>query len=75
MSVLSFWSDPVWKGLRIVSFATVTITLVILVVYFSGVTSWRVPLEAAILTNIAVFIALMIRTFILRTKIDRSSKS
>jgi sugar phosphate permease len=74
VSVLSFWSDPVWKGLRIISFATVTITLVILVVYFSGASSWRVPLEAAILTNIGVFVALMIRTLILRAKVDRSSK-
>jgi sugar phosphate permease len=74
VSVLSFWSDPVWKGLRIVSFATVTITLVILVVYFSGASSWRLPLEVAILTNIGVFIALMIRTLILRAKVDRSSK-
>jgi hypothetical protein len=68
MNVRSFWSDPVWKGLRIVSFATVTITFVVIVVYFSGVNSWRVPLEVAVLTNIAVFVALVIRTLILRTR-------
>jgi hypothetical protein len=68
MNVRSFWSDPVWKGLRIVSFVTVTATLVIIVVYFSGVNSWRLPLEVAVLTNLAVFVALVIRTLILRTK-------
>jgi hypothetical protein len=68
MNVRSFWSDPVWKGLRIVSFVTVTATLVIIVVYFSGVKSWRLPLEVAVLTNLAVFVALVIRTLILRTK-------
>lgn len=72
MSGLSFWSDPVWKGLRLVSFVTVTATLVILVVYFSGESSWRVALEVAILTNLAVFVALVIRTIILRAKLDRS---
>lgn len=71
MNIRSFWTDPVWKGLRIVSFTTVTITLIILVVYFSGATSWRFALEVAILTNLAVFVALMIRTLILRAKVGR----
>lgn len=75
MRVLSFWTDPVWKGLRIVSFVSVTVTAVILVVYFSGVSSWRFPLEVAILTNLAVFVALMTRTFILRARGDRPPKS
>jgi hypothetical protein len=71
VNIRSFWTDPVWKGLRIVSFTTVTITLIILVVYFSGATSWRFALEVAILTNLAVFVALMIRTLILRAKVGR----
>lgn len=75
MNIRSFWTDPVWKGLRIVSFATVAITLVILVVYFSGASSWRLALEIAILTNLGVFVALMIRTFILRANVGRSPKS
>jgi hypothetical protein len=74
LNVRSFWFDPVWKGLRIVSFATVIITLVILVVYFSGASSWRFALEVAILTNLAVFVALMIRTLILRAKVSGSPK-
>jgi hypothetical protein len=68
VSVLSFWSDPVWRGLRVVSFVTVTVTLVILVVYFSGANSWQFPLEVAVVTNFAVFVALVIRTLILRAK-------
>lgn len=68
MSVRSFWSDPVWKGLRVISFVTATVTLVILVVYFSGANSWRFPLEVAIVINFGVFVALMIRTLILRAK-------
>jgi len=52
VSVLSFWSDPIWKGLRIVSFVSAALTLTFLTVYFSGVRSWRVPLDAAILTTL-----------------------
>ena len=74
MSVRSFWFDPVWRGLRIISLASATITLVILVVYFSGASSWLFALEVAVLTNLAVFVALMIRTLIFRVKVGRSPK-
>jgi amino acid transporter len=74
VNVRSFWSNPVWRGLRIISFTTVTITLVILVVYFSGASSWRFALEVAVLANLAVFVALMIRSLILRVKVGRSPK-
>jgi hypothetical protein len=75
LRLLSFWTDPVWKGLRIVSFVSATVTLVILVAYFSGVSSWRVPLEVAILTNLAVFVALLTRTFIVRARGGRPPTS
>ena len=74
MSVLSFWSDPIWKGLRIVSFISVAVTLILLAVYFSGVRSSRVALDTAIVTNIAIFAALVIRSFILRAKLRHTSK-
>ena len=74
MSVLSFWSDPIWKGLRIVSFISAAVTLILLAVYFSGVRSWRVALGTAIVTNIAIFAALVIRSFILRAKLRQASK-
>jgi predicted exporter len=75
VSGLSFWSDPIWKGLRIVSFVSATVTVVLLVVFFSGHRSWRVPLDTAIVVNIAVFAALIIRTVIVRAKLHRASKS
>jgi hypothetical protein len=74
VSVLSFWSDPIWKGLRIVSFVSATVTVILLVVFFTGHRSWRVPLETAVATNIAIFAALIIRTFILRAKLRQASK-
>jgi len=52
--------------------ATVTVTL--LVVFFTGHRSWRVPVETAIFTNIAIFAALIIRTVILRAKLRQASK-
>jgi hypothetical protein len=75
VSGLSFWSDPIWKGLRIVSFVSATVTVVLLVMFFSGHRSWRVPLDTAIVVNIAVFAALIIRTVIVRAKLHRASKS
>jgi hypothetical protein len=68
VNIRSYWSDPLWKGLRIISFVTVTVTLVILITYFSGVSSWRVPLEIAIIVNIAVFVVLVARSLVLSSK-------
>jgi hypothetical protein len=64
-----------WRGLRIVSFVTATITLIILAIVLLGATSFRVPLAAAVITNIAVAIADVIRTFVLRSKLRHSPKS
>jgi hypothetical protein len=74
VSVLSFWPDPIWKGLRIVSFVSATVTVTLLVVFFTGHRSWRVPLDTAIATNIAIFVALVTRSFILRAKLRQASK-
>lgn len=74
MSGLSFWSDPIWKGLRIVSFVSATVTVILLVVFFSGHRSWRVPLDTAIAVNIAVFVTLITRSFIVRAKLRQSAK-
>lgn len=75
MKTLSFWSDPVWRGLRIVSFVTATATLVILAIYLLGATSWRVPLIAAVVANIGVVVAVVIRTIILNAKMRHSTKA
>jgi hypothetical protein len=63
----SFWSDPAWRGLRVLSFITASATIVILIVYLSGTTSWDLALITSVLTNIGVMIAVVIRTAILRS--------
>jgi len=67
----SFWSDPIWKGLRIVSFISACVTLIVVVVYLSGVHSWRITLYAVVATNFGVFAALVIRTLVMRSKSRR----
>lgn len=74
MKLLSFWSDPVWRGLRIISFVTAAITLIILAVVLGGATSFRVPLAVAVITNIAVALAVVIRTFVLHARLRHSPK-
>lgn len=67
MKPWSFWSDPIWRGLRSVSFVTATATVVILVIYLSGARSWRVALIASVVANIGVMLAVVIRTFVLKS--------
>jgi hypothetical protein len=71
----SFWSDPIWRGLRIVSFLSASATLIVLVVYLSGDRSSRVWLYTAVLTNIAIMVALTIRTFVMHAKLRDAPKS
>jgi len=71
----SFWSDPIWKGLRIVSFVSASATLMVLAVYLSGDRKWLVPLYTAVVTNVAIMVALVIRTFVLHVKLRHSPKS
>ena len=75
MRIRSFWSDPIWKGLRIVSFASASATLIVLVVYFSGDRSSLVLVYTAVLSNIAIMVALVIRTFVLHAKLRHSPKT
>ena len=75
MNAVSFWSDPVWRGLRVVSFVTAAATLVILAIYLSGASSWRVALIAAVAANVGVMVAVVIRTFILKAKLRSGTKS
>jgi hypothetical protein len=71
----SLWSDPIWKGLRIVSFISAGATLTVLTVYLAGARSWLVLLETAVATNVAIMVALVIRTFVLHAKYRRAPKS
>jgi hypothetical protein len=68
-----YWSDPLWKFLRIATFCTVAATLVILVVYLSGTKSWLDALSVAVIVNIVLNLALVIRTIMVRNaQRDRS---
>jgi hypothetical protein len=71
----SFWSDPIWKGLRIVSFVSASVTLILLAVFLSGERSWLVLLYIALVTNVAIMVALVIRTIVLHAKLGRTPKS
>ncbi len=73
--MLSFWSDPIWKGLRIISLISASVTLIVVIVYLSGVHSWRVTLVAVVATNFGIFVALVIRTLILRSKSRHARES
>lgn len=75
MRVRSFWSDPIWKGLRIVSFVSVSTTSILLALYLSAGDSWLVAFETAVVTNVAIMMALVVRTFVLVAKLRQSSKS
>ena len=71
----SFWSDPIWRGMRIVSFISAAATLIVLAVYLAGARSWLVLLESAVVTNVAIMVALVIRTFVLHAKLRDAPKS
>jgi hypothetical protein len=68
----SFWSDPVWRGLRVVSFVTASATIVILIIYLSGAKSWLTALVTAVIVNIGIMLAVVIRTAALRSHQTRN---
>jgi len=72
---LSFWSDPVWRGLRIIQIVTGSTTLIILAIVLLGNSSWLVALVTAVLTNLSVAVAVVIRTFIVRAKLRHPPNS
>jgi len=47
----------------------------VLAVYLSGDRKWLVPLYTAVVTNVAIMVALVIRTFVLHAKLRHSPKS
>jgi hypothetical protein len=71
----SYWADPIWRFLRIITFVTVAITLIILVVYLSGQKSWLDALGVAVIVNIVMNVALLIRTLIYRAQLHRHEDS
>ncbi|MGC2169422.1 MAG: hypothetical protein WA580_10000 [Acidimicrobiales bacterium] len=71
----SYWADPIWKVLRIVTFVTATSTLVILGIYLSGHKSWLVALTVAVIVNVVLNVALLVRTLMYRAKVRRDADS
>jgi hypothetical protein len=61
--------------MRIVSFLSASATVILLVIFLSGVRRSRIPLEAAVVTNLGIMVALVIRTFVLRAKVRHSPKA
>jgi hypothetical protein len=54
--------------MRIVSFVSASATVILLAIFISGVRGSRIPLEAAVVTNLGIMVALVIRTFVLRAQ-------
>ncbi|MGD0851748.1 MAG: hypothetical protein ABSA07_00130 [Acidimicrobiales bacterium] len=75
MRLWSFWSDPIWHGMRIVSFVSASATVILLAIFLAGVRGSRIPFEAAVVTNLGIMVALVIRTFVLRAKVRHSTSS
>lgn len=75
MKLLSFWSDPMWRALRIASFVTGAITLILLAIVLLGATSFRFPLAAAVVLNIVAAIVVVVRTYQLHAQQRQSPKS
>jgi len=69
----TYWADPIWRVLRIVTFVTATSTLVILGVYLSGLKSWLDALAVAVIINVVLNVALLVRTLIYRGRLRRES--
>jgi hypothetical protein len=49
--------------------------LILLAVYLSAGQSWLVAFESAVVTNVAIMVALVVRTLVLQSKLRHSSKS
>lgn len=69
------WSDPTWRALRIVSFCTAAVTLILLVIVLSGVSSFRYPLAAAVILNFVVAVFVGARTYVLYNRQRHLPKS
>jgi hypothetical protein len=70
-----YWSDPIWRGLRVVTIVTATSTVAILIVYLVVGKSWLVPLVAAVIANVGLNLALVIRSLIVRARLRHPPES
>jgi hypothetical protein len=72
MNFRAYWSDPLWRGLRVITIVTATATIAILIVYVVVGRSWLDALAAAVIANVGLNVALVIRTLVVRAKRRRS---
>jgi hypothetical protein len=70
-----YWSDPIWRGLRVVTIVTATATIAILIVYLVVGKSWQVPLAVAVIANVGLNVALVIRSLVVRSRRHHSHES
>lgn len=75
MNFRAYWSDPMWRGLRVITIVTATATIAILVVYLVVGKSWLDALIAAVIANVGLNIALVIRSLVVRAKLRRPPES
>jgi hypothetical protein len=68
----AYWSDPLWRGLRVITIVTATATVAILIVYLVVGKSWLDALVAAVIANVGLNLALVIRSLIVRAKLRRT---
>ncbi len=66
MNFRAYWSDPLWRGLRVITIVTAAATIVILIVYLVIGKSWLDALAAAVIANVGLNVALVIRTLVVR---------
>jgi hypothetical protein len=71
----AYWSDPMWRGLRVVTIVTASATVAILIGYLVVGKSWLVPLVAMVIANVGLNLALVIRTLIVRAKLRHPPES
>jgi hypothetical protein len=67
----AYWSDPVWRGLRVITIVTATATIAILIVYLLVGKSWLNVLAVAVIVNVGLNLALVIRSLMVRAKLRR----
>jgi uncharacterized membrane-anchored protein len=71
----AYWSDPLWRGLRVITIVTASATIVLLIGYLVEGKSWLVPLVAAVIANVGLNLAFVIRSLIVRARLRRSPGS
>jgi hypothetical protein len=69
VNLRGYWSDPLWRGLRVVTIVTATSTIAVLIVYLVEGKSWLVPLAALVIANVGLNLALVIRSLIVRARL------